>query len=339
MPQDHERDFRSGQPNPSSPNFAEPDQNQMREAAHGYADFGYRILPAIPGTKMSFMSADRSAALGEEGASWGATKDKAIIDRYFDEWSNANIGLPAGKDNGFFVVDLDTMEGHGKDGIGNLKKLIATNGGEWPETLTSRTPTDGKHYLFKYPDDVTIINKPDIVKGVDIIGEGGMILAPPSIKPGVGIYRWGNAPHEIVDAPRWLIDLVKADERECKTITDDDEIDVDKVIAALDAATNDDLDEDCWYRIVGSACNGSGGHPDAKAAVHRWSKKSKKYKAKRTTARWNAFVKRPPHSIRVGTLYRHADETNPGWRDEYIRKSLVALGHQDGSRPRRDGVQ
>ena len=41
-------------------------------------------------------------------------------------------------------------------------------------------------------------------------GDGGMVLAPPSVKPGVGSYRWLNA-SPVADAPDWLLALCKKD--------------------------------------------------------------------------------------------------------------------------------
>jgi putative DNA primase/helicase len=38
-------------------------------------------------------------------------------------------------------------------------------------------------------------------------GDGGMVIAPPSVKPGVGAYRWLNN-KEIAEPPDWLIELV-----------------------------------------------------------------------------------------------------------------------------------
>ena len=54
--------------------------------------------------------------------------------------------------------------------------------------------------------------------GVDVRGDGGMVIAPPSIKPNVGIYKWINEGHAIADAPAWLIGAarISAAERRAK---------------------------------------------------------------------------------------------------------------------------
>ena len=44
-----------------------------------------------------------------------------------------------------------------------------------------------------------------LAPGVDIKGDGGMVIAPPSIKPGVGQYQWLND-KPVAEAPAWLIE-------------------------------------------------------------------------------------------------------------------------------------
>ena len=53
-----------------------------------------------------------------------------------------------------------------------------------------------------------------VAPGVDVRGEGGMVLAPPSVKEGVGRYRflnWGTAG---AYAPEWLLELVDPQARQ-----------------------------------------------------------------------------------------------------------------------------
>jgi hypothetical protein len=68
------------------------------------------------------------------------------------------------------------------------------------------SPSGSVHYYFNRPTAVVIKNSTSqIAAGVDVLGEGGMVLAPPSVKPGVGAYRWLNEGMELADAPDWLI--------------------------------------------------------------------------------------------------------------------------------------
>ena len=59
---------------------------------------------------------------------------------------------------------------------------------DWPkflDTLCSITPSKGMHYFFKYPKDGIGSNAGIVGKGIDIRGDGGYVVLPPS--PG---YHW-----------------------------------------------------------------------------------------------------------------------------------------------------
>jgi hypothetical protein len=121
--------------------------------------------------------------------------------------SNAGIGIVTGAKSGIFVVEADTAEGHGKDGIAALKAL-EDKYGPLPLTLMAMSPSGSVHYYFNWPSGASIINTTSkIADGVDVRGDGGMVVAPPTVTP-KGTYRWMNdAP--VADAPQWLIDLAK----------------------------------------------------------------------------------------------------------------------------------
>ena len=285
-----------------------------------FGERGYPIFPAPVGTKRSHKS-----KLFSGGINWGASSKRAQIIQDFLKWPDANIGLPTGNFNGltkkgFFVIDCDTIAGHGVDGIAGLAALEAKHG-KLPPTSMAISPTGSVHYYFKSPAGIKIKgSESEIARGVDVCGDGQMVIVPPSIarvakgSKVFGQYSWLNK-LPMADAPKWLIDLCK--KRKSKERDDDDvnEIDIDNVIDALDAATNNNVDEEKWYRLIASAHAGSGGAPEALAAFQRWSKKSPKHDASRNKDRWEAFDDDPPVEIGVGTLYAHANETAPGWRE------------------------
>lgn len=102
---------------------------------------------------------------------------------------------------------------------------------------------------------------------------------------------------------------------------DDVEVNPDKAIAALNAATNDDVEEDTWFKTMAAAFIAAGDDKREQERVYkafvRWSERSGKHNEKRTRQRWRAFVRKPPRDIRPGTLYQHADDTAPSWRAAY----------------------
>jgi hypothetical protein len=184
-------------------NVADATNSPILETALAYATNGYYIFPVPPGTKRSY----KAKAYSPEGKNWGATKDPDTIHRYWMEHPEANLGVPTGADNGFWVLEYDTIAGgHAADGAASLAALEAEFG-PLPATRQVESPSGSVHFYFRHPG-FDIVGTPNIRPGIDIRAHGNMVLAPPSVKDGVGIYKWrNNLP--IADAPQWLLDLVK----------------------------------------------------------------------------------------------------------------------------------
>ena len=135
------------------------------------------------------------------------TKDLAEIRHDFKRWRRAGVGIPTGMDNRIFDIETDTIEGHNVDGRANLRMLEARHG-PLPDTLMAVSPTGSFHCLYNHPGPGFKIKSCTIVPGVDCKGDGGMFIAPPSVRGSA--YRWLNA-RPIADAPDWLIEMVKED--------------------------------------------------------------------------------------------------------------------------------
>jgi putative DNA primase/helicase len=86
-----------------------------------------------------------------------------------------------------------------------------------PETLTARTGGGGLHYYFKMPADlIGCRTKLGGWSGVDLKGEGGYVVAPPSGHPSGGCYEWvsGSAADvPVAEVPAWIVDLASSDPR------------------------------------------------------------------------------------------------------------------------------
>jgi hypothetical protein len=128
-----------------------------------------------------------------------ASSDPAQIRAWWTRWKDANIGVPAGRPSGLLVVDLDS-----EDAI-----AIFTQLGPKPETLTHKTGR-GRHVLYNYPSNVTIRNdnKGKLGKGIDIRGDGGYFIAPPSLHcSGIRYAVHDHSP--LADPPIWLVEALK----------------------------------------------------------------------------------------------------------------------------------
>ncbi len=106
-----------------------------------------------------------------------ATNDPNVIQKWWDRWPEANIGIAAGP-SGLVVIDVDVKNGN--NGIFELECLQAIHG-ELQPTFTATTPSGGLHLYFK--GNVPSSNG-KIAPGIDIKSEGAYVLAPGSVIKG-----------------------------------------------------------------------------------------------------------------------------------------------------------
>jgi hypothetical protein len=109
--------------------------------------------------------------------------------------------------NRIFDIEANTKEGHGVDGLTSVQELEAKHG-RLPDTLMAESPSGSIHRIYRHPGRGIRIksSSSELAPGVDIKGDGGVFVAPPSVRAD-GEYRWlNNLP--IAEAPPWLIDLV-----------------------------------------------------------------------------------------------------------------------------------
>jgi hypothetical protein len=312
-------------------------QSRCLPAALAYARVGWTVFPAPAGTKKSHKSAEHSG-----GVPWGASQNPAILKRDFTRWRYANIGIPTGKDNGFFVVEVDTKAGHANlkaDGLVSLRQ-ITERYGPLPQTLQAISPSGSKHFYFEWPEGQTIHNSASkLAPGIDVRGEGGMVIAPPSTRDGVGAYRWVTnvAPAK---APAWLLRLIqdraKGDpiKHEPNLAESIDKIagelsvihnlrgSIDDIEAALAVIPNDDApwespDGISWNGVGMATFAASGGSGEGLRLFDKWSQKSvNKYDHHTTLKKWLDYHHSPPTRKGFGSLVYWADQADPDWRDK-----------------------
>ncbi len=80
-----------------------------------------------------------------------------------------------------------------------------------PKTPHALTGGGGDHYLFKYPEGGIANSAGKIGKGVDVRGEGGLIVAAPSVHRSGRPYEWDLSPFDVplADMPPDLAQLIK----------------------------------------------------------------------------------------------------------------------------------
>ena len=130
-----------------------------------------------------------------------ASRDPEQLGRWLDQYPDANIGVRTGRESGIVVLDVD-----GDDGFESLRALERQHGA-LPRTASVKTPRGGAHYWFAHPGGEVPCSAGRLGVALDVRGDGGYVIAPPSIGPNGNRYE----PDEVAPLamlPAWLRDLM-----------------------------------------------------------------------------------------------------------------------------------
>jgi hypothetical protein len=166
----------------------------VEAAAREYLARGWSVIPLRPGDKrptLKWQAFQYRRAASEDLADW------------YGRWPQAGVAVVTGAVSGLVVVDVDPKHG----GEASLAELERSHG-PLPATVTARTGGGGRHLYFLHPGGL-VRNQVGLAPGIDLRGDGGYVVAPPSLHPRGGIYAWeaGLAPGEVALAvlPPWLV--------------------------------------------------------------------------------------------------------------------------------------
>jgi len=140
-----------------------------------------------------------------------ASYEAEVIKEWYVSNPEYNWGIATGSKSNIFVVDIDPKNG----GDETWEEIIKAQGE--PATVTVKTGSGGSHYYFLYPVNFVVGNSSGkFGKGIDIRGEGGQVVIPPSFHPNGNQYEWINDPETtaIATAPQWLLDGIKGIKRD-----------------------------------------------------------------------------------------------------------------------------
>lgn len=184
---------------------------------------------------------EQGALIKNTGGLHRASRDEAQIAAWWRKWPRAQIGLNAGA-SGLLLIDFDPrvdrlVHEEIDEDTGEIAErieekvwtvdllkaaLMVQMGGPLPETLTSHTPSGGEHKFFLMPEGDPIGNRGNLPTHIDVRGQGGYVIVPPSERigdldeggkkgPGGYTWLWGDwsDPASIAPAPAELVRILR----------------------------------------------------------------------------------------------------------------------------------
>jgi hypothetical protein len=172
----------------------------VKESALYYLSLGWSVIPVRPRDKrpaIRWMEYQHRRASENEVRDW------------FHHWRNANVAIVTGGVSGLVVLDVDPKH----SGDISLDRIEEVHG-PLPRTIEAVTGGGGRHIYFAHPGGV-IHNKVGLAPGIDLRGDGGVVVAPPSLHTSGRHYAWVVS-HEpdstaLAPMPGWLLREVMAE--------------------------------------------------------------------------------------------------------------------------------
>lgn len=199
--------------------------NPLLTAALAYAALGWRVVPLHNLNKegactcQSWRDETTQGPCGTpakhprfKGFREQASTDSQQIEKWWSQWPRANIGIITGGQSGILALDVDPRNNgdQSRDAlfVKHSQPLVVL-------TTTARTGGGGVHYYFKWPAGLALDSFLELADGLEVIGEGHVLVAAPSYahlkgKP----YEWepelGPDEQLPIDVPAWLLEVIRA---------------------------------------------------------------------------------------------------------------------------------
>lgn len=179
----------------------------LAEAARDYVERGLAIIPLGVGKKEPVTKSglnDWTDNPGQIDVWWGQGEHagKHGNPRY-------NIGMACGQvSGGIIAIDLDCHSDEA-NGLDYLRDWEVEHG-KLPETWTQITGSGGKQLFYRAGQDIRNSANGEI--GVDVRGNGGYVVLPPSLHPCGDCYEWSISPDDmdVADADDKVYDFIRA---------------------------------------------------------------------------------------------------------------------------------
>jgi hypothetical protein len=125
------------------------------------------------------------------------------VSDWFERWPDANLGVVTGCVSGLVVLDVDPDHG----GDESLRRLVGRHG-PLPVTVEAVTGGGGRHLYFVHPGGL-VRNKVGLAPGIDLRGDGGLVVSPPSVHASGHRYTWATGADPacvpLAPLPGWIL--------------------------------------------------------------------------------------------------------------------------------------
>lgn len=176
-----------------------PDMSKL-DAMRAYASIGWKTFLLSAG-KVPVKNCDRCerehvTAEQREACTcltchgfFAGTLDPDRHDAMVRRIPNGLVAVRTGAASGIVLIDIDTLDAHGRDGISTATNLIRD--GYLPRTAAAVTASGGWHFPYAHPGGWVKSGANRLGPGVDVKGDGAYFVAAPSRNPRTGTpYRW-----------------------------------------------------------------------------------------------------------------------------------------------------
>lgn len=189
--------------------------NPVLRAALDAADRGWLVFPCHGidrrlrcGCGRSDCTSPGKHPLLKHGLTEASIEARRIAS-WWNRWPHANVAIRTGEASQLVVVDVDPPRG--LDSLASLERANTP----LDRARVVRTGSGGTHYYFKHPGGgARIGNRASSVlgAGIDVRGDGGYVIAPPSLHTSGRSYAWA-AQNDPAPVPAWLVELLTPEPR------------------------------------------------------------------------------------------------------------------------------
>lgn len=171
-----------------------PEPETLR-LARQYSARGWSVVPVSPRGKIPAVTwAPYQSRLADEGelSAWFST-------------GGYGIGLVQGAVANTIVLDFDGELGH------ETRAALEREHGPLPHTVEALTPGGGCHVFLQHPGRPVPTRK-GVRPGMDVRGDGGFVVASPSVHANSRRYEWDCDHHpeevDVAPCPDWLVAII-----------------------------------------------------------------------------------------------------------------------------------